>query len=111
LHKYLYVSANPVNMLDPTGHEEVGVIGQLGVAATYEVLAAMAVISATIVCASAGFGFWWIGYCGSDYHFKTIWRGLGSRAGAANFKADYWQGTASRSMSGLLRLTNITCRS
>jgi hypothetical protein len=50
LHKYLYASANPINRIDPTGHEDIG--ETLAVAADYAVIGAIAGVSASAAIAT-----------------------------------------------------------
>ena len=53
LHKYLYTSANPVNRMDPTGHDDLGsVLGALAVGVTIMAMSTMSyapVVNATTV--------------------------------------------------------------
>lgn len=50
LHKYSYVSANPINKLDPTGHEDADLASNTVTASDIAVLAAVTLITLAYEC-------------------------------------------------------------
>ena len=86
LHKYLYTSSDPVNLVDPSGNEEtlVGTIGSFSVAQT---IAAISVITAAGVCAAIELVSHGPGFCGSKREPLTLYRGLSTR-GDQQFKEE-----------------------
>ena len=89
LHKYLYTSGSPVDLVDPSGNQ--GYAETVITLPTSYVIVGLAVISLVGVCGAFAVVLHGPGFCGSKYEPLTLYRGLSTR-GDAQIKPEYFLG-------------------
>lgn len=89
LHKYLYASNDPVDLVDPTGNQ--GYAETVATLPINSVIVGLAVLSLVGVCGAFAVVLHGPGFCGSKYEPLTLYRGLGSR-GDRQIRPEYFLG-------------------
>jgi RHS repeat-associated protein len=89
LHKYLYADSDPVDGIDPSGNDELAL--QLGSFSVGQVIATIAVLSFTGVCAAMIVSIGGPGFCGSKNQPLILYRGLSGK-NPGQIKPEYFSG-------------------